>query len=82
MQKPDTLRRMVKQAVKLGEFDIQYMPKLTIWAQALADFVVEYYKKKVLSETKEELDTWEFYANGSLIKKGSGTRLILAKPEE
>ncbi|KAL0356048.1 UNVERIFIED_CONTAM: hypothetical protein Sradi_4051700 [Sesamum radiatum] len=39
--KPDTLGRLVKWAVELSEYDISYMPRMTIKAQALADFVSE-----------------------------------------
>ncbi|XP_077246080.1 uncharacterized protein LOC143885934 [Tasmannia lanceolata] len=41
LHRPDTLGRLVKWAVELSEFDIQYMPRPAIKAQVLADFVVE-----------------------------------------
>ena len=33
--------RLIKWAIELGEFDINYKPQMAIKAQALADFVVE-----------------------------------------
>ncbi|KAL0415445.1 UNVERIFIED_CONTAM: hypothetical protein Slati_3376400 [Sesamum latifolium] len=39
--KPDNSGRLVKRAVELSEYDISYMPRTTIKAQALADFVSE-----------------------------------------
>ncbi|XP_077252348.1 uncharacterized protein LOC143891690 [Tasmannia lanceolata] len=41
LHKPDTSGRLVKWAVELSEFDIQYMPRPAIKAQVLADFVAE-----------------------------------------
>ncbi|XP_077252427.1 uncharacterized protein LOC143891796 [Tasmannia lanceolata] len=41
LHRPDTLGRLVKWAVELSEFDIQYLPRPAIKAQALADFVAE-----------------------------------------
>ncbi|KAL0434118.1 UNVERIFIED_CONTAM: hypothetical protein Slati_2746100, partial [Sesamum latifolium] len=39
--KPDTSRRLVNSVVELSEYDISYLPRTTIKAQALADFVSE-----------------------------------------
>ena len=41
LQKPDLAGRMVTWLIELSEFDIQYEPRATIKAQALADFLVE-----------------------------------------
>ncbi|XP_077246068.1 uncharacterized protein LOC143885918 [Tasmannia lanceolata] len=41
LHRPDTSGKLVKWAVELSEFDIQYLPRQAIKAQVLADFVVE-----------------------------------------
>jgi len=41
LQKPDVAGRMVRWAVELSEFDVQYEPKDLIKGQLYADFVVE-----------------------------------------
>ncbi|XP_077248112.1 uncharacterized protein LOC143887805 [Tasmannia lanceolata] len=41
LHKPDTSGRLVKWAVELSEFNIQYIPRTAIKAQVLADFVAE-----------------------------------------
>ncbi|KAL0286766.1 UNVERIFIED_CONTAM: hypothetical protein Sradi_7140000 [Sesamum radiatum] len=41
MAKPDVSDRMVKWAVELGEFDIEFQTRMTIKDQVFADFVVE-----------------------------------------
>ncbi|XP_077249086.1 uncharacterized protein LOC143888514 [Tasmannia lanceolata] len=41
LHRPDISGRLVKWAVELREFDIQYMPRPVIKAQVLADFVAE-----------------------------------------
>ena len=41
MHGPKVSGRLIKWAIELGEFDIQYKPRVSIKPQALADFVVE-----------------------------------------
>ena len=41
MHSPKVSGRLIKWTIELGEFDIQYKPRVAIKAQALADFVVE-----------------------------------------
>jgi len=41
LQKPDVAGRMVRWAVELSEFDIQYEPRGSIKGQVYADFIAE-----------------------------------------
>ena len=42
LQNPELSGQIVKWAIELGEFDIEYVPRTAIKAQALADFVAEF----------------------------------------
>lgn len=41
VQRKDSSSRLLKWAVELSEYDIQYKPRTAIKAQVMADFVVE-----------------------------------------
>ncbi|XP_022897720.1 uncharacterized protein LOC111411417 [Olea europaea var. sylvestris] len=41
LQKPDISGRLMKWVIELGEFDIEFKPRPSIKAQALADFIAE-----------------------------------------
>ncbi|KAL0449375.1 UNVERIFIED_CONTAM: hypothetical protein Slati_1493900 [Sesamum latifolium] len=47
MTTPDAFGRLVKWAVELGEYDIEYQSQTAIKAQVLADFVVEFAGEQV-----------------------------------
>nr|XP_017221509.1 PREDICTED: uncharacterized protein LOC108198257 [Daucus carota subsp. sativus] len=42
MHKPEVTGRMMKWAIELGQFDIDYRPRTAIKGQALADFILEF----------------------------------------
>ena len=78
LQKSDVAGRMVRWAVELLEFNVQYEPRGPIKAQVYADFVVE------LSSTdahQEKADfRWVLCVDGSSNKQGSGAGVILEGP--
>jgi len=78
LQKPDVAGRMVRWAVELSEFDVQYEPRGPIKGQVYADFVVE------LSSTdahQEEANfRWVLSVDGSFNQQGSGACVILEGP--
>ncbi|XP_052287239.1 uncharacterized protein LOC127898794 [Citrus sinensis] len=47
LHKPDASGRLVKWAIELSEFDIDYKPRAAIKAQAMADFVAEFAEPEV-----------------------------------
>ncbi|XP_074374785.1 uncharacterized protein LOC141715206 [Apium graveolens] len=42
LHKPESLGRMLKWVIELGQFDLEYCPRTTIKGQALADFILEF----------------------------------------
>ena len=42
MNKPKAARRLVQWEIKLSQFDVEYRPRTTIKAQALADFITKF----------------------------------------
>ncbi|XP_042441317.1 uncharacterized protein LOC122026653 [Zingiber officinale] len=66
--------RLIKWATELGEYDIQYQPRTTIKAQALADFLTE------IHQTNSE-ETWKVYVDGSANHQGSGVGILLISPQ-
>ena len=42
MNKPEAAGRMIQWAIELSQFDIEYLPRTAIKAQALADFIAEF----------------------------------------
>ena len=42
LQKPEALGRLLKWAIELGHFEVNFWPWTTIKGQALADFIVEF----------------------------------------
>jgi hypothetical protein len=71
----NTVGRIIKWSVELGEFDLEFCPRQTIKSQILADFVSEW------TETQQPLpvekpEHWKMYFNGSLNLEGAGVLFI------
>ncbi|KAL0446190.1 UNVERIFIED_CONTAM: Ribonuclease HI [Sesamum latifolium] len=68
---------MVKWAVELSEYRIEYRPRPAIKAQALADFMVE-----LTGEEKEsDQSWWKLLVDGPSTSQGSGAGVILETPQ-
>ena len=70
LQKPDAAGRMVRWAVELSEFDIQYEPRGSIKGQVYADFVAELSLGGVPQEV-ELGSQWMLSVDGSSINRGA-----------
>ncbi|KAL0434231.1 UNVERIFIED_CONTAM: hypothetical protein Slati_2757400 [Sesamum latifolium] len=77
--KPEASGRLVKWAIELSEYDISYLPRTTIKAQALADFISE-----MTGTTQEEVSEerpWLLHVDGSSTAQGSGEGIVLTTPQ-
>ena len=75
---PDVAGRMVRWAVELSEFDVQYEPRGPIKGQVYTNFVVELSSADVHQE--EANFRWVLSVNGSSNQQGSGADVILEGP--
>ncbi|XP_057766647.1 uncharacterized protein LOC130987060 [Salvia miltiorrhiza] len=64
---------MVKWAVELGEYDVEYEPRMAIKAQALADFIQETTRRPVQ-------EFWIAFVDGSVTKEGCGIGVYIVSP--
>ncbi|KAL0309395.1 UNVERIFIED_CONTAM: Gag-Pol polyprotein [Sesamum radiatum] len=73
---PKLSERMVKWAVELSEYGIEFHSRPAIKAQVLADFVVEL----AYDEASISTSTWSLYVDRSSTSKGSGAGVALESP--
>ncbi|XP_057808674.1 uncharacterized protein LOC131023143 [Salvia miltiorrhiza] len=73
--RPDLAGKMVKWAIELGEYEVEFEPRTTIRAQALADFIQEATRWPMRGP-------WAAQVDGSVTKEGCGVGIYITSPEE
>ncbi|KAL0416471.1 UNVERIFIED_CONTAM: hypothetical protein Slati_3479000 [Sesamum latifolium] len=79
LKKPDTSGRLIKWVVELSKYDISYLLRTTIKAQALADFISE--MTGAPSEEASKDEKWLLHMGGSSTIQGSGAGIVITFPE-
>ncbi|XP_075645491.1 uncharacterized protein LOC142616548 [Castanea sativa] len=80
MNKMDAAGRLIKWAIELGQFDIEYQPRAAIKAQVMADFIVEFtYPYK---EEEPPMKTWTVQTDGFTTRKVGGAGVVLISLEK
>ena len=96
LQKMTTSGRMVKWSIELSEYGLEFRPRKSIKAQALADFMAEctfqnQTKDKQQSapvgsnhfeETERQADIWSVYVDGSSAQEGARAGILLVGPDK
>ena len=90
INKPDASRRLINWAVELSQFNLVFLPRTSIKAQALVDFIVEctFPEAAPVPQSKQDnphslspdQEKWEVYVDGSSTNERSGSDLILCSP--
>ncbi|XP_019178351.1 PREDICTED: uncharacterized protein LOC109173565 [Ipomoea nil] len=84
LQNPTSSGRLVKWAVELTQYGIEYQPRPSIKGQALADFLVECTvgegdKEGTMEDNPGEW--WQMHADGAASRQHYGGRVMLITPE-
>jgi hypothetical protein len=80
LHKPETSGRLIKWAIKLREFDLEYVPKHSVKRQAVVDFIAEFIDISV-EQGCEKDDLWTVNVDGSANKRCGGAGVIVKSPE-
>ncbi|XP_074336598.1 uncharacterized protein LOC141673755 [Apium graveolens] len=84
LYKPESSGRMLKWAVELGQFDLEYVPRTVIKGQALADFLLEFDSEiddKALFYATNNDAEYEALINGLKIALEMGVRKLIARSD-
>ncbi|KAK4397397.1 hypothetical protein Sango_1576300 [Sesamum angolense] len=71
--------RLVKWVVELSEYDISYLPRTTIKAQDLANFISE--MTGTLMEEAPKKEVWLLHVDGSAVTQGNETSIVITSPQ-
>ena len=75
MSSSEAARRTALWAIKLGEFDIQYRPRIAIKGQVVVDFIAEY--TQLEGKGAEVLGQWSIHTDRSSNRQAGGAGVVI-----
>ncbi|PKA46019.1 hypothetical protein AXF42_Ash021324 [Apostasia shenzhenica] len=76
---PDVSGRLLKWSIELGEYDVRFVPRTAIKAQALADFVAEFSMTE-LPPPRAATNFWSLHVDGASGSQSQGAGILLTSP--
>ncbi|XP_022875582.1 uncharacterized protein LOC111394024 [Olea europaea var. sylvestris] len=82
VKEPDISGRLLKWAIELGEFDIEFKPHPSIKVQALADFIAELTPRPWGPDDSSSTttDVWQIFVDRASNSSDSGVGVIITSP--
>jgi hypothetical protein len=80
LQSKEATERIAQWAVKIGQYDVEFVPRRAIKSQTLTDFIAEWTDSDVRG-IGDLPDHWIMYFDGSYTLKGAGAGVVLIPPE-
>ncbi|GAV58457.1 RVT_3 domain-containing protein [Cephalotus follicularis] len=83
LAKPDTLERLIKWSVELGEYNVKFEARPVIKSQVLFDFVGDNTLTKCMEEDPSEIEKglWKLSIDGSSCNSGYGAGFVLTSSD-
>jgi hypothetical protein len=76
LQSKEAMGQIAQWAVKIGQYDVKFIPRWAIRSQALTDFITEWIDSG-MQGIDELPDHWVMYFDGSYTLKGAGAGVML-----
>ena len=80
MNRLEAVRRMVQWVIELSQFDIEYHPRTTIKAQALANFIAEFTLPNK-DGSIDEIERWTIQTDGSSAQRRGEVGVVITTPD-
>jgi hypothetical protein len=80
LQSKEATGQITQWVVKIGQYNVEFVPRRVIKSQTLADFITEWMDSYVRG-ISDLSNRWVMYFDGSYTLKGAGAGVVLIPPE-